>query len=220
MDIGIQRWTWRMSLLFIATAMAGSTIFSASSSEQKIRVAVFPFAPKDVSAAEAKALRERWATALGETGTFQVMSQSTMDAVLSEMGFSSLEECTTSACAAYFGKTLGVEAVVQGTIEKSQERYTHSIRLIKVSSGDVLYQRTITEQESLEILLLNHLAPIAQDIARIKLTEETNYRWYAVAGVTAVVGVTIYFISKSLGLFGSDRLHTPGNEDPPPPGGE
>lgn len=194
-------------------------LFSAArfQEDEKLRIAVFPFATKGVGVEDAGKIRDQWATVLDQSGKVRVMSWSAMQAVMQDVGFSKLDECQTSACAAYFGKILGVDAVVLGSVERVDESYRLQARLVKVSTSDVLYDRTRALKDHLEALLANHIGTMAQEMTNTQFESHDKYRWYIVGGAIAGVGVLVYLVGKSFGLFGGSDRHYEGTTEKPGP---
>ncbi len=90
-----------------------------------------------ISEHEVKALSNRLAIELFNTGRFSILERSQMDAILKEQGFQ-LSGCTSSECAIQAGQLLNVEQMVTGSISKIGEIFSIEVRLIDVQTGRIV----------------------------------------------------------------------------------
>jgi hypothetical protein len=109
-----------------------------STYSEKLTVAVSDLKAEGVEQSTAKIISERLRSELLNTGVFRVMERAEMASILKEQGFQKTGACDEQSCAVEMGKLLGVARMAAGTIGKIDQLYTISLRLIDVTTGEVL----------------------------------------------------------------------------------
>lgn len=90
------------------------------------------FTPNDVIV-----VSEEVRSQLSHENTFRIIERSQMESILKEQGFQQ-SGCTDEACAVQAGQLLGVKYMIIGTLGKAGDYSVLSIRMLDVSTGEVL----------------------------------------------------------------------------------
>ena len=72
------------------------------------------------------------------SGCYRVMERSQIDKILKEQGFQNSGACSASECAVEMGRILSIQKMIIGSIGKLGNSYVINLRMIDVSSGEVL----------------------------------------------------------------------------------
>jgi hypothetical protein len=187
--------------------------------QDKLRVAVFPFAVPHHTVEEGKLVRNRIRAMMEQTGRYDVMSETVLQALTNDLGLANLEECQTPSCLSVIGSRLGVQQVFQGSLEREDTTTVLRVILINVADSKVLLSRRIVLRVPIQQLTDDDLKILAQDFNALTMEAESTVRWYYVAGAVLVAGVTIYLASR--GVFDRKERefeHEPPQPPPPPPG--
>ncbi len=180
------------------------------------RIAVFPFASQNVSEEEHAQFRSQLIQAVSATPNVRVMGDAAMNAIVAELKFDKLEECNSTACASYFGKILGVDAVLAGSIRKEGNRFAGTLRLVKVEGAEVMLTRDFDHAGPLGTILAGGTPPLSDDLSNIRFEEDSKYRWYAIGAAVVGGGILVYFVAKGLGLIGGKAEFTDTGQKLPP----
>ena len=202
-----------LCLILIAAAFPLNAV--ASSPQDKVRLAVFPFVTKNVPRDQGAAIRAQLFSSLEQTQRFNILSDVAMQAILTELGLTKLEDCQTPACLSLIGSRLGVQQVLHGSFEQRDSLTTLFVRLIDVEQGRMVFSRSITHTGSTDQLTAGAFEPLVKGLTATTLEPESNWRWYHVAGAVLVAGATIYLLSKGLGSDKGRQVEDTPN--PPPP---
>lgn len=200
--------------LFTFTLLSLSGLLHAQ--ETIRRIAIFPFALESISQDEYEQVWKELTRLLEDTKRFRVMSQAAMDAVMVDVGFNKLDECTNPACAAYFGKLLGVEGVLLGNLRKVGSHYYGAFRLVHVEKAQLIWEREFVHDGPLKTLFAGGASPLGKDLAAMSLEPKRKTNWLAIGAAVVGGGLLLYFTAKSLGLIKSD-VQFQGEEPKPPP---
>jgi TolB-like protein len=103
----------------------------------QIPLAVLDLDAEGISDSDSRIISERLRTELFKTGKFQVLERDKMKMILNEHSFQS-SGCTSNECAIEIGKIIGVRGIIAGVIGKIGNLTTINIRLIDVSTGQIL----------------------------------------------------------------------------------
>ena len=76
-----------------------------------------------------------------------------MEAILKEQDFTMSDNCNSAECAVKVGKLLGVERMVAGEVGKMGQVYTIDVRIIDVSTGEILKTQSQNHKGGKEGLL-------------------------------------------------------------------
>jgi hypothetical protein len=93
------------------------------------------------------------------------MERSQMDRVLKEQGFQSSGLCDGNECAVEVGKVLGIDRMVVGSIGKIGSMYIINVRMVDVSTGEILASVRRTQDWELKYLLTNLVPQVAKSLA-------------------------------------------------------
>ncbi len=154
----------RISRTFLALVLVGATAFAAGM-EKRPLVAISPLQAKKVDPDEVDLISEALAGELQNTGAFRVMERSQMDRVLKEQGFQSSGLCDGNECAVEVGKVLGIDRMVVGSIGKIGSMYIINVRMVDVSTGEILASVRRTQDWELKYLLTNLVPQVAKSLA-------------------------------------------------------
>jgi len=180
------------------------------------RIALFPLALQNVSEEEHAQLRVQLIQIVNTSPNVRVMGDVAMNAIMAEMKFDKLEECTSPACASYFGKMLGVDAVLTGSIKREGSRFIGSLRLVNVEDTRIVLERVFDHDGPLNTILYGGSPPLSGDLSNITFEQDSKHRWYAIGAAVVGGGILVYFVAKGLGLVGGKSDYTdPGQKLPP-----
>ena len=101
---------------------------------------------------------------LHQTGRFSVIERQRMEEILKEQGFQ-LSGCTSSECAVEVGQLLGVDQMVAGSIGKVGEMYFVIVRLIDVSTAEIIDTRNVPCKCSIEDVATTAIPRAAYELA-------------------------------------------------------
>lgn len=152
----MQQIKFRLLLIRLTILASLFMVFITACYAQKrnpITLATMPLQPKGVVNDEALMLTSRLNSELVRLGVFRVVERARVDELLKEMGFQQSGACDEDKCVAQVGKLLGVQYMVGGEIGLVGEAYTLEVRLINVSSGQIIRATSDTYQGPIEGLL-------------------------------------------------------------------
>lgn len=119
--------------LFIACILLVASL-SAQSHES---VAILDIDGRGISALEAASLTDRLRADIVRTGRATVVERGQMEKILTEQDFH-LAGCTSEECAVEVGELLGVTTMIAGAIGKVGSTFTIDLRIIDVSTGQIV----------------------------------------------------------------------------------
>ncbi len=166
--------------------------------KDKIKIALIDLEPQGVTQDEARAITDRVHNELIQTGKFTVLERSMVEKVLEERGFQ-LAVGSPNNNIAEAGKILGVERMVVGSVSKLGQLYSISLRMIDVSSGEIVASSTADVMSSpIEQLALESSKEAVQKL--IGTYDEASApkkngkkTWLYVSGGAVVVGAAAFF---------------------------
>jgi hypothetical protein len=88
-----------------------------------------------------------------------------MDRVLKEQGFQASGLCDGNECAVEVGRVLGIDRMVVGSIGKIGSMYIINVRMVDVSTGEILASVRRTQDWELKYLLTNLVPQVAKSLA-------------------------------------------------------
>lgn len=192
--------------LFLLYTLAAP--FSTLKAQQTVkRIAVLELQGQGVSEAEAATLTDRLRSRLVSTNAFKVLEREQMDQILNEQGFQQ-SGCVSDECLVEIGRLVGVEQMVGGSIGKIGQTYTLDLRIIDVSTGQIL--KTVSQDYRGDADgLLGVLEDAAQEIAgkKVKPKDEGSSWYYWVgAGVLAAGAAAVLLGGGKSGSGGGTDL--------------
>ncbi len=119
-----------LAVLIVATSLS-----LAQSSDQKTSLAVLDFIGRNISAADAVTLSDRFRFELLKTNKFSVMERNHMNLIFQEQNFQR-SECDET-CAVEAGQIAAVNKIITGAVTKFGKIYTVNIRMIDVATGKI-----------------------------------------------------------------------------------
>lgn len=140
-------------------------IFSIGAAAGTWQVAVEDLSAQGVSSSDASILSDRLRSELLGTGVFRVMERGQMDKVLREQAFESSGACEGGQCAIQLGRLLSVDRLVVGSVGRIGAVYTLQVRLLDVTTGEVLASATEDRSGPIDGLLTKSIPAIAKRLA-------------------------------------------------------
>lgn len=181
-------------------------------------IAVTPLQAKGVSESDASVLTESLSDELLQSGSVRVMERSQMDKILTEQGFQQAA-CDTSECALQMGRLLGIERILVGTVGKVGGTYSVSVRMVDVTTGEVLSSSRRNAKGAIDDVLVTLMPQLARDLAQksqsesegptnasVKEEGSSNALWWTLGGVAVAGGVAT---AALLLMPGDDPSPTP-----------
>jgi len=166
-------------------------------------VAVMPLQAKGVSANEADVMTDAMASRLQQTGRMRVLERSQMDQILKEQGFATSGACDGSECELQMGKLLSVDRMVVGSAGLVGHTYTLNIRLVSVSTGEVLRSSLKSRSGTIDDVLTSLVPEAVEDITEVarpagdtakskapaKTASGSHWIWWTAGGAALAGGV-------------------------------
>ncbi len=171
-------------------------LVSASHAEiQKITIAVNDFRAEGIMESDARIITDRLRIELLKTGIFKVLERSEMKAILMEQDFQR-SDCSSEECIIEVGQLLGVSHMIAGSIGKLGQLYTIQLRLIDVSTSEMVHTATSECRCPIEEVLSRTTKEIAAKIARIVKFS----RYGGLAVTTTPSSANLFINSKKTGV--------------------
>lgn len=171
-------------------------------------IAVNDLKGKGVSEDNLVLISNRLRTELFKTGMFRVMERSEMMAIAEEQDFQRSSFCAESECVVDFGRMLGVNSIIAGTVGKVEDFYTISIQLIDVETGEVVSAADYDYTGSVTQLIAEGVAVVAQELtshniyaAKMAFTIDTDPQDVTVELNDKIVGTTPFTDSLVAGNY-------------------
>lgn len=166
--------------------------------QSKKRIAILDMQGEGITDAEANTLTGRLRSKLVNTNAFHVLEREQMDQILTEQGFQQ-SGCVSDECMVEIGQLIGVQQMVGGTIGKIGQTYTLDLRIIDVSTGQII--KTVSDDYRGDADgLLGILETAAQVIAHggeIEPKSDGISWYYWVGGGVLAAGVAIALLGGS-----------------------
>jgi len=155
-------------LLLICLLFVGYS--SSAQAADKVSVAVLDLEAKGgITLDEASIITDRLRAKFIQSGRFQVLERSRMEAILKEQGFQQSVFCDDAKCKAKIGRLLGVEGLIIGTVSRLGSVYTLSVRVLDVDRGVIIRE----EFQDCECPLTHVLTRVTEHLVSRVLGEET-----------------------------------------------
>ena len=146
---------------------------SAEAQSEKKTVAVLEFnsSSREIGNDELTTLSNRFRSILVKTNAFVVLERGKMSDILKEQNFVMSDNCNSSECAVQVGQLLGVELMVAGDIGKLGNTYSVDLRMIDVSTGQIVLSGTRDHEGKIDGLF-SAMAEIGNSFSGIKTATE------------------------------------------------
>ena len=174
--------------------------WSFSETNQKPLVAVMDFQGENLQASDVRAISRRFQSELSNTGMFQLLDRTQMDALLKEQGFQSSGVCDGS-CQVEMGQLLGAEKLITGSVSQVGSVYSITANLVDITTGSIERSESLDIEGSISSVL-TELAPRAAFLISGKKAEppppkaQAKINWLGWSGAIIAVGagITTYMI--------------------------
>ncbi len=123
---------------------------SVYSNEQHFRVAVLGVSGRNVPEYEAKMLRDYLELALFKNKKFTVLERKQIKVIFREQNIKT-GKCISTTCFVKMGQALSADYIVNGSLNKSDNKYHIVIKVISVSSSKLVYMDSISLEQEKEI---------------------------------------------------------------------
>ncbi len=120
---------------------------------------------------EISILTDRFNNYLVNTNVYKVLEREKMDAILKEQDFTMTDNCNSAECAVQIGQLLGMELMITGKIGKFGTMYTLDLRIIDVTTGEILRTKSENYKGEKEGLL-DMVEALAYTIAGLTVSEK------------------------------------------------
>ena len=147
---------------FILTFLFVTVLFGQP--DTKTNIAVLNLDLSGMPETYQRGLTNRLNQELFKTGIYNVMERDKMETILREQAFS-LSECVSTECAVKVGQLLAVEQMVAGSVSLIGESYTISLRLIDVTTGQIIDVADVDCTCSIEQVLSTRIGEAARRLA-------------------------------------------------------
>jgi TolB-like protein len=151
-----------MTTLHSARALAGTALLALAAHSGPSRtpqVAVMPLSAHAIDSTSVSTIEDALGTELLRTGKVRVLERSQMNAILKEQGFQQAA-CDKTDCTVEVGKLLSVDRLVVGSIGHLGNTYSMTLRLVDVSTGEVVGSTTRNQAGAIDGVL-TQLLPLA-----------------------------------------------------------
>lgn len=118
-------------------------------------------------------LSARFQSTLVKSKVFTVVEREKMNDILQEQDFTLSDLCVSNECAVEVGQLIGVSHIVTGDVGKVGTAYSVNVRMIDVSTGQIVNSDSRTVQGSVE-LLLESMDDLARSLSGLKTTASTT----------------------------------------------
>ena len=145
-------------------------LFVLSFANSQNTIAVLDFKGNGILINEASSISERLRTELFNNGDYRVVERDKLEAILKEQGLSQ-SGIVTDEYIVNAGSILGVDKVVVGTINKIENLYSVSARIVNVKTGEILEAVSYEHSGKLSYLLKTGMKTIAFELLGQKRQE-------------------------------------------------
>jgi TolB-like protein len=135
-------------------------------------LAILDFSGKGVKDHEASLITDRFRSHLVETGKFKVMERGQMRDILAEHGFQQSGACSDASCMIEVGQLLSVRRMVAGTVGKIGGLFTIDVKVIDVSTGEIVLTHSENIKGTIEDVFLTSVPGIAEAFVEKLLDEK------------------------------------------------
>ena len=142
----------------------------AQSKKENMTVAVLEFQKTgSITNDDVQTLTNRFRAMLFQTKAFNVVERQKMRDILKEQEFILSDECSTNECAVQVGQLLGVKYMFAGDIGLIGDTYTIDLRMIDVSTGQLVQTRS-KDYDGKISGLLEIMKQIAESFSQVQNT--------------------------------------------------
>ncbi len=125
-----------VKIFFLWCSLFSNLVFSQPS---KTNIAITEFKATGIDEAASGILGDKVRDELIKSGYFRIMERDQVEEVLKEQGFQQSGACEEQSCLVEIGQLLGVERIFSGSINRVEKYYSFSLRIIDVTSGEILF---------------------------------------------------------------------------------
>ncbi len=156
-------------VFFLSLVFSISLLPSYTFSE-KTSVALYQLAGDGVEVSLTNVIANRISSELINLGVYKVIDRTEMNKALQPRGLQSGGSCDDAICLAKIGKILEVERIISGSITKIGTLYTINLRVLNVSTSEIIYTVNADCEGSISTLLGTTSQNLAQKLVLGKAT--------------------------------------------------
>ncbi|MQY79737.1 MAG: hypothetical protein GH151_11170 [Bacteroidetes bacterium] len=166
-------------------------------------IAVLNFEAKGVSLVEADVISERLRTQVSQTlssgkyrdsdkDQYKVIESTQMDKIFDQFEIQNTG-CVSDSCAVEFGKMLGVERIIIGSIGLVGDTYSVSARIVDVETAETISVADHLYPGSIDNFIKNEISKVSDKLL-FGMVMKSYKKLYIIAAATIVVGIAAYFL--------------------------
>ncbi len=198
-------------LLIVITGVSVADEPQQNPPKSELSVAVHTLEAHGISEDEAATLTDVLRSKLMNTGKYEVMERSQMEAILEEQAFRYSGSCTDKECMVEMGQILGIQQIIAGSIGMLGKTYSINVRIISVETGKILNSVTHNYTGPFENLLTTEMSVVANRLADVEIVykprtpqkrvrdnkkRKRNFLITSLSLVALGVGVIAYFLIR------------------------
>ena len=195
-----------LSLLLALTGFIPSQA-SWAQERKSYTLAVLNLDAKGVSLTEAEVISERLRSRVSQTlrsdkyrgsdrDQYMVIERTQMDRIFEQFEVQNTG-CVTDSCAVVFGKMLGVERIVIGSIGLVGNTYSVSTRIVDVETTETIGDADHLYSGTIDTLIRNEISKVSDKLLFGRVMKSRKKLYYIIAAATVAVGIGAYFLIPS-----------------------
>jgi TolB-like protein len=130
----------------------------------QISIAVLEFKGRGISQTDSEIFTDRFRTEIFNTHRYKVMERDVVNKILDEQKFQ-LSGLVSDESAVKIGELIGVEQIIVGSVDRMDDLYSVSVRLISIESGQILRMSAHDFEGSKKELLRSGMMIAARELA-------------------------------------------------------
>ncbi len=176
---------------------------SFSQETKTYTIAVLNLDAKGVSLTEAEVISERLRSRVSQTlrsgkyrdsdrDQYKIIERTQMDKIFEEYDVQNTG-CVTDSCAVVFGKMLGAERIVIGSIGLVGNTYSVSARIVDVETTETIGVADHLYPGSIDKFIKNEISKVSDKLLYGKVMKSYK-KLYIITAATIAVGIAAYFL--------------------------
>ena len=175
--------------------------------KESYTLAVINLEAKGVSLIEADVVSERLRSQVSQTlrsdkyrdsgrDQYMVIERTQMDRIFEQFEVQNTG-CVTDSCAVEFGKMLGVERIVIGSIGLVGNTYSVSARIVDVETTETIGVADHLYSGSIDKFIRNEISKVSDKLLFGRVMKSRKKLYYTIAAVAVAAGIGAYFLIPS-----------------------